>query len=151
MFSLLILLFSLASAVPLPGPHHGLAGDAPGPYQGLGSRKLPGNPSCISFTLQPNLPPETVQLVTYGAPEFSTILAMSLVGYCHTWLHLRCSANLRIWLARWSHNVAIFSWNHPHATCHPPTGSPSFSNRSNDYWKPVLMCGVPHTGLWYDI
>ena len=92
MFSLLILLFSHVSAVPLPGAHHGLAGDVPGahhglagdvpgPYQGLGSRKLPGNPSCISFTLQPNLPPETVQLVTYGAPEFSTILAMSLAGY----------------------------------------------------------------------
>ena len=49
-------------------------------------------------------------------------------------------------LARWSHNVALFSSNHqsrhPPAT-HPPTRSPSFSNRSNDYWEPVLMCGVP--------
>ena len=40
-------------------------------------------------------------------------------------------------LVRWSHRVALLSWNHP------PTRSPSFSNRSNDYWELVLMCGVP--------
>ena len=42
--------------------------------------------------------------------------------------------------ARWSHRVALFWWNHP------ATRSPSFSNRSNDYWEPVLMCGAPPRG-----
>jgi hypothetical protein len=32
------------------------------------------------FTLQDNLPAETVQIITYGAPEFSAYLAMSLSG-----------------------------------------------------------------------
>merc|ERR1712055_212365 len=68
MSGLLLLLIPLATA------------SLPGPYQGKGIKRIPGNPSCISFTLQPNLPPETVQLVTYGAPEFSTVLAMSLAG-----------------------------------------------------------------------
>lgn len=38
------------------------------------------DPSCVWFTLQDNLPPETVQLITYGAPEVSAYLAMSLMG-----------------------------------------------------------------------
>merc|ERR1711874_79637 len=52
----------------------------PGPYQGKGIKRIPGNPSCVSFTLQDDLPPESVQIITYGAPEFSTVLAMSLEG-----------------------------------------------------------------------
>ena len=28
-------------------------------------------------------------------------------------------------------------------TRHPPPAAQSFSNRSNDYWEPVLMCSVP--------
>ena len=38
------------------------------------------DPSCVWFTLQDNLPSETVQLITYGAPEMSAYLAMSLSG-----------------------------------------------------------------------
>ena len=38
------------------------------------------DPSCVWFTLQDNLPPETVQLITYGAPEVSAFLAMGLMG-----------------------------------------------------------------------
>merc|ERR1712227_165515 len=51
-----------------------------GPYQALRSGDTPHfqDPSCVWFTLQDNLPPETVQLITYGAPEMSTYLAMSL-------------------------------------------------------------------------
>ena len=49
-------------------------------------------------------------------------------------------------LAGWSHNVALFSWNHP-----PATRSTSFSNRSNVWCAVSLllapcaesMCGVP--------
>ena len=44
----------------------------------------------------------------------------------------------KVQLARWSHNVALFSWNHP-----PTPRSPSFSDSSKDYWKPVLRWGVP--------
>ena len=38
------------------------------------------NPSCVEFTLQDNLPEGTIQIVTYGAPEYSTYLAMGLAG-----------------------------------------------------------------------
>merc|ERR1712038_1740629 len=38
------------------------------------------DPSCVWFTLQDQLPAETVQLITYGAPEMSAYLAMSLMG-----------------------------------------------------------------------
>ena len=38
------------------------------------------DPSCVWFTLQDNLPAETVQLITYGAPEVSAFLAMGLMG-----------------------------------------------------------------------
>merc|ERR1712210_348051 len=53
-----------------------------GPYKGLTNpaRSSPQNPSCVWFTLQDNLPEETVQIITYGAPEVSTYLAMSLAG-----------------------------------------------------------------------
>merc|ERR1719334_1501211 len=51
-----------------------------GPFRG-GNRKFnPQNPSCVSFSLQDNLPAETVQLITYGAPEVSVTLAMGLTG-----------------------------------------------------------------------
>ena len=78
-----------------------------GPYTGLRSSDTPHfqDPSCVEFTLQvkyfkhvetlsvwslfifttiysqDNLPEGTVQLITYGAPELSTILAMGLSGY----------------------------------------------------------------------
>jgi len=55
-----------------------------GPYKGEGkARQLksnPQNPGCASFSLQNDLPAKTVQLITYGAPEVSFILAMGLVG-----------------------------------------------------------------------
>merc|ERR1712055_260868 len=52
-----------------------------GPYRGRAtSRSSPQNPSCVWFTLQDNLPAGTVQIITYGAPEMSTYLAMSLAG-----------------------------------------------------------------------
>ena len=72
--------------------------NALGPYQGLRSKDTPHfqDPSCVWFTLQvsesypqvcgnlsdskDNLPAETVQLITYGAPEMSAYLAMSLMG-----------------------------------------------------------------------
>ena len=38
------------------------------------------DPSCVWFTLQDQLPAETVQLITYGAPEVSVYLAMGLMG-----------------------------------------------------------------------
>jgi len=53
-----------------------------GPYKGLTNpaRSSPQNPSCVWFTLQDNLPEETVQIITYGAPEMSAYLALSLAG-----------------------------------------------------------------------
>jgi len=52
-----------------------------GPYRGQAtSRSSPQNPSCVWFTLQDNLPEETVQIITYGAPEMSAYLALSLAG-----------------------------------------------------------------------
>ena len=56
-----------------------------GPYRGHDSGgalslSSPHNPSCVSFTFQDDLPAETVQLITYGAPEVSVILAMGLTG-----------------------------------------------------------------------
>ena len=61
------------------------AGDILGPYQGLENKRNiksnhPQNPSCVEFTLQDNLPAETVQLITFGAPEMSVYLAMALAG-----------------------------------------------------------------------
>jgi hypothetical protein len=38
------------------------------------------DPRCVMFTLQENLPAETVDIITYGAPEISTYLALSLSG-----------------------------------------------------------------------
>ena len=38
------------------------------------------DPGCVWFTLQDQLPAETVQLITYGAPETSVYLAMGLMG-----------------------------------------------------------------------
>ena len=38
------------------------------------------DPSCVMFTLQENLPAETVQIITYGAPEMSAYLALTLSG-----------------------------------------------------------------------
>jgi hypothetical protein len=65
------------------------AGSTLGPYRGLESKRSqvfsPQNPSCVSFTFQDNLPEETVQLFTYGAPEYSTILAMGLSGNDCSW------------------------------------------------------------------
>merc|ERR1712013_636139 len=54
-----------------------------GPYRGHdsgGALSSPHNPSCVSFTFQDDLPAETVQLITYGAPEVSVTLAMGLTG-----------------------------------------------------------------------
>merc|ERR1712127_331318 len=51
-----------------------------GPYRGLPTRASPQNPSCVWFTLQDNLPEGTLNIITYGAPEMSTYLAMSLAG-----------------------------------------------------------------------
>merc|ERR1719206_245692 len=56
-----------------------------GPYRGHDSGgalslSSPHNPSCVSFTFQDDLPAETVQLITYGAPEVSVTLAMGLTG-----------------------------------------------------------------------
>merc|ERR1719318_468117 len=58
-------------------------GNSLGPYKGAGNKgratQSPQNPSCASFDRQ-DLPAETVQLITYGAPEVSWILAMGLTG-----------------------------------------------------------------------
>merc|ERR1712179_62185 len=77
-------------AAPLLGPYRGAddGGAAPllGPYRGAdggGAAPLlhsPHNPGCVSFTFQDDLPAETVQLITYGAPEVSVTLAMGLTG-----------------------------------------------------------------------
>merc|ERR1711936_1156168 len=69
LFSLLLISCSYASTL--------------GPYQGLDNKRTaikPQNPSCVWFTLQDDLPAETVQLITYGAPEVSAYLAMGLMG-----------------------------------------------------------------------
>ena len=62
-------------------------GNTLGPYQGVGNRRStnpsPQNPSCVSLDPQDSLPAETVQLITYGAPEVSFILAMGLTGTIH--------------------------------------------------------------------
>ena len=62
--------------------------------------------------------------------------------YCHTQLSWKSG---KFQLARWSHNVALFWGNHP-PPIQPPTCRTPFSYRSNDYWEPVLMCGV--LGYW---
>ena len=58
-------------------------GNILGPYQGVGNRRSanpsPQNPSCVMLEPQDSLP-ETVQLITYGAPEVSAFLAMGLTG-----------------------------------------------------------------------
>ena len=49
-------------------------------------------------------------------------------------------------LASTSLQDGVTQWHYSEAThppTQPPTRSPSFSNRSNDYWEPVLMCSVP--------
>jgi len=53
-----------------------------GPYQGLRTVDTPHpqDPSCVWFTSQEDLPAETVQVITYGAPEASIYLAMGLMG-----------------------------------------------------------------------
>merc|ERR1711936_1087948 len=69
LFSLLLISCSYASTL--------------GPYQGLDNKRTaikPQNPACVWFTLQDNLPAETVQIITYGAPEMSTYLTLSLFG-----------------------------------------------------------------------
>jgi hypothetical protein len=38
------------------------------------------DPSCVMFTLLEDLPPQTVDILTYGAPEFSAYLALTLSG-----------------------------------------------------------------------
>ena len=54
----------------------------PGPLRADAATGKPssGDPTCVWFTLQDNLPAETVQLITYGAPEMSAYLALSLTG-----------------------------------------------------------------------
>lgn len=71
---LLLASSSLASLVPQAASGH------LGPYKGLPTRSSPQNPSCVWFALQDNLPAGTVQIITYGAPEVSAYLAMSLAG-----------------------------------------------------------------------
>merc|ERR1711915_137813 len=53
-----------------------------GPFQGLRTRDTPHpqDPSCVWFTSQDDLAPETVQVIAYGAPEASIYLAMGLMG-----------------------------------------------------------------------
>jgi len=76
----LISFSSLAASDQIWGSHE--KSPVLGPYKGLTNpaRSSPQNPSCVWFTLQDNLPEETVQIITYGAPEMSTYLAMSLAG-----------------------------------------------------------------------
>ena len=66
-------------------------GNTLGPYQGVGNRRSanpsPQNPSCVMFEPQDSLPAETVQLITYGAPEVSFILAMGLTGTIKSHAH----------------------------------------------------------------
>lgn len=91
-----------------------------GPYRGLRSSDTPHfqDPSCVEFTLQvnrwnkfsrnyflfyfclsnisqDNLPAGTVQLITYGAPEISFILAMGLSGYLTVFHQLNTQFNWR--------------------------------------------------------
>ena len=56
-----------------------------------------------------------------------------------------CQAQLKLQLQLQGElRLALFS-NNPatQPPTHPATRSLSFSNISNDYWEPVLMCGVP--------
>ena len=62
--------------------------------------------------------------------------------FCHNWLNLGFSFKLRIWqvpACKMEPQRGIILMKPP--TRHP---QPIFSNRSNDYWGPVLMCGVPY-------
>ena len=76
-FSLLSVLLSLSTVSSHPGPLQALQA---GPR--LGETETPhyDDPNCVWFSLQDNLPAETVQLITYGAPEVSAFLAMGLMG-----------------------------------------------------------------------
>merc|ERR1712241_168728 len=74
----LLSLFSRAASDQILDKRHPVLG----PYKGLTnpSRSSPQNPSGVRFTLQDNLPEETVQIITYGAPEMSAYLALALAG-----------------------------------------------------------------------
>nr|ALS04886.1 FKBP-type peptidyl-prolyl cis-trans isomerase-12 [Pseudodiaptomus poplesia] len=54
--------------------------DMKGPFRNLRTRQHHQDPFCVEFTFQENLPEETVQIITYGAPEVSAYLAMGLSG-----------------------------------------------------------------------
>ena len=70
--SLLSALLSLSSVSCLLGPLQLRERESASPHY--------DDPRCVWFTLQDNLPAETVQLITYGAPEVSAYLAMGLTG-----------------------------------------------------------------------
>ena len=70
--SLLSALLSLSSVSCLLGPLQLREVESASPHY--------DDPRCVWFTLQDNLPAETVQLITYGAPEVSAYLAMGLMG-----------------------------------------------------------------------
>ena len=74
------------------------------------------------------------------SPTFPKMVTHHPQDYCHTRLHLGFSANLRIWqvpACKMEPQRGII------LTKPPATRRTPFSNRSNDYWEPVLMCGVP--------
>ena len=61
--------------------------------------------------------------------------------YCHTRLHLGFSAKLKNWQVP-ACKIEPRSGIILRKPTHPTTRSPSFSNRSNDFLEPVLMCGA---------
>merc|ERR1712215_262481 len=73
-------MFLLFSLFFLPLLSLGNSSPSLGPFRGLASKPSPTNPTCQSFTLQDDIPEGTVQIITYGAPEMSSILTMGLTG-----------------------------------------------------------------------
>ncbi|XP_023324519.1 12 kDa FK506-binding protein [Eurytemora carolleeae] len=51
-----------------------------GPFQQLSAPKSPQDPTCTWYTLYEDLPEGTAEVITYGAPEASVYLVLSLNG-----------------------------------------------------------------------
>merc|ERR1719244_2163851 len=67
------------------------SGQVPGPFRGLENKSGPSpqNANCVAFTWPQDLPAGTVDILTYGAPEGSMYMSLSLGGDMTTYaLHL---------------------------------------------------------------
>merc|ERR1719186_1558564 len=101
LLTILLICFATSNTSSILGPHSSILGphrsilgphrsildphsSILNPHEGIQIKRSlksnPQNPSCVMFAPQDNLPAETVQLITYGAPGMSAYLAMGLAG-----------------------------------------------------------------------